>query len=263
MTWQGLTGEALASRWGVPSVHAHEAVGSTNDLARALAAEGAPAGTVVVAEEQTAGRGRSGKPWQSAPGLGLWMSIVLRPGKLGQLGLLPILVGLGVAEALDPLVRPARAMVKWPNDVLLGGRKVCGILCEGAIDATGTAAVVAGIGVNVGHAPDDFPPELADTATSIRMVAGWSPPLPELAGAILRAVLNRAAAPPAVLGGAVLGELTARDALAGHTVRVEGAEPIEGTALGINPGGALLVRAGGTLRTVHAGTVRLVSGTSA
>lgn len=260
--WQGLGADALAARWGVPAVFPHGMVGSTNDIARALAAEGAAAGTVVVAEQQTAGRGRSGKPWDSASGLGLWMSVVLRPGSLGQLGLLPILVGLGVAEAIDPLVRPGRAMVKWPNDVLLGGRKVCGILCEGAVDLNGTTAVVAGIGVNVGHAPGDFPAELTATATSLRIAAGWSPPLPELAGAIVRAVLQRASSPPAVLGGAVLAEIGERDALAGHTVRVEGADPIEGTALGINPGGALLVRAQGALRTVHAGTVRIVSALS-
>ena len=256
--WGGEDASALAVLWGVPAVHLHETVGSTNDVARALADQGAPTGTVVLAGAQTAGRGRGGKAWSSPPGLGLWMSVVLRPVHLPAPGLLPILVGLGVAEALDPLLHPARAEVKWPNDVLVAGRKVCGILCEGALDASGGAAVIAGIGVNVGHGQEDFAPELAATATSVRAVAGTAPPLPEVAGGILAAVLRRAAFPPERLTGAILAALADRDALAGREVRVEGAEAVQGTALGINAAGALLVRVEGALRTVHAGTVRIV-----
>lgn len=256
--WEGRTGDQLAAAWQLPTVHLFDSVGSTNDVARALADEGAAVGTVVIADAQTAGRGRGGKSWASAPGLGLWMSIVLRPAALPQPGLLPILVGLGVAEALDPLVRPARAQVKWPNDVLIGGRKVCGVLCEGSLDPGGGAAVIAGIGVNVGHSPADFPDEVAETATSLRIAAGWAASRAEVAGAIVAAVLRRASSPPAQLSGSLLSALGERDALAGHEVRVEGAEPVQGTALGINPGGALLVRADGALRTIHAGTVRIV-----
>jgi BirA family biotin operon repressor/biotin-[acetyl-CoA-carboxylase] ligase len=256
--WEGLAADELARRWGVPAVHLFAQVGSTNDVARALADAGAPAGTAVLAEEQTAGRGRGGKGWSSAPGLGIWLSVVLRPAALPSPGLLPVLVGLAAAEAIDPFVRPARTQVKWPNDLWLAGRKVAGILCEGSWDAGRPAAVVAGIGVNVLHSPDDFPPEVRETATSLRIAAGWSPPRHEVAGAIVAGILRLAAHPPAQLSGALLDALRARDALAGRAVDVTGAATVSGTAMGVTPAGALLVRTtGGALRTVTSGTVRL------
>lgn len=256
--WEGATAAELAVRWGVPAVHLFQTVGSTNDEARALADGGAPAGTVVVAEEQLAGRGRGGKEWASPPGLGIWMTVVLRPAALPAPGLLPILVGLAAAEAIDEYVRPARAQVKWPNDVQLAGRKVAGILCEGAWEADRPGAVVAGIGINCGHSGDDFPPELRDTATSLRISAGWAPPRAEVAGSVVRAILRLAGNPPAQLGGALLDALRARDALEGKPVVVTVATPVTGIALGISPSGALLVRSdAGVLRTVRSGTVRL------
>ena len=96
--WEGATAAELAARWGVPAVHLFERIGSTNDAARALADAGAAAGTVVIAEEQLAGRGRGGKEWASPPGLGIWMTVILRPATLPAPGLLPILVGLAAAE---------------------------------------------------------------------------------------------------------------------------------------------------------------------
>jgi BirA family biotin operon repressor/biotin-[acetyl-CoA-carboxylase] ligase len=256
--WEGATPDELAGRWGMPAVHLFQQVGSTNDVARALADGGAPAGTVVIAEEQVAGRGRGGKEWKSPPGLGIWMTVVLRPAALPAPGLLPVLVGLAAAEALDEYVRPTGAQVKWPNDVHIAGRKVAGILCEGAWEADRPGAVVAGIGINAGHTLGDFPPELQATATSIRIAAGWAPPRAEVAGAIARAILRLAAHPPAQLGGALLEALAARDALQGREVVVTGATPVRGIALGISPAGALLVRSEeGALRTVRTGTVRL------
>ena len=258
--WEGATAAELAARWGVPAVHLFERIGSTNDAARALAEEGAPAGTVVIAEEQLAGRGRGGKEWASPPGLGIWMTVILRPASLPSPGLLPILVGLAAAEAIDAYVRPARAQVKWPNDIHLAGRKVAGILCEGAWEADRPGAMVAGIGINSGHAAGDFPPELRDVATSLRISAGWAPPRAEVAGAVAAGIVRLAGSPPAQLGGALLDALRARDALEGREVVVTGATPLTGTALGITPAGALLVRSDrGALRTVRAGTVRLAS----
>lgn len=258
LRWEGAAPEVLANRWGLPAVHPYLRVGSTNDLARALAEGGAPHGTLVLAEEQTAGRGRGGRPWVSPAGLGVWMSMVARPAALPAPGLLPILVGLAAAEALDPFLRPAHAQVKWPNDLLVQGRKLAGILCEGGWDGSRPAGVVVGIGLNVLHAPGDFPPEVRDTATSLRIAAGWSPPRAEVAGALAAAVARALARPPAQLTGALLEALRRRDALEGRAVRVTGAEPLSGTALGVNPAGALLLRTGdGRLRTVTAGTVRL------
>jgi BirA family biotin operon repressor/biotin-[acetyl-CoA-carboxylase] ligase len=184
--------------------------------------------------------------------------MVLRPERIAAPALLPILVGLAAAEALDPFVRPTRVSLKWPNDLQLAGRKLAGILCEGSWDAGGPAFVVAGIGINVLHAADDFAPELRDAATSIRIAAGWSPPRAEVAGAVAGAVFRRLAAPPSELGGSLLEALGARDALVGRGVRVTGGEELMGIAMGITPAGALLVRTtAGALRTVRSGTVRL------
>lgn len=255
--WEGLSGDALAARWGVPAVHAFAQAGSTNDVARALAEAGAPAGTCVVAEAQTAGRGRGGKAWASPAGVGIFLSMVLRPARLGSPGLLPILGGLAAAEALDGFVKPQRVQVKWPNDLWLAGRKLAGILCEGAWEEGRAPVVIAGIGVNVLHQPDDFPPEVRETATSLRIASGWSPPREEVAGAVVRAVLRLAGEPPSELPGALQASLHARDALAGRPVQVTGATEVTGTALGVTPAGALLVRDGaGVLRTVTSGTVR-------
>jgi BirA family biotin operon repressor/biotin-[acetyl-CoA-carboxylase] ligase len=260
LRWEGATGDVLANRWGLPAVHLYERIGSTNDAARALAETGAVHGTVVLAEEQTAGRGRGGRAWSSAPGLGIWMSVVARPATLPAPGLLPILVGLAAAEALDPFIRPATTQVKWPNDLWIGGRKLAGILCEAHWEEGAPAGVVVGIGLNVLHAPGDFPAEVRDTATSMRIAAGWSAPRDEVAGALAAAVARALARAPAQLSGASLAALRGRDALEGRAVRVTGAEPVAGTALGVSPAGALLVRtADGRLRTITAGTVRLAS----
>jgi BirA family transcriptional regulator, biotin operon repressor / biotin---[acetyl-CoA-carboxylase] ligase len=258
--WEGAAAAVLANRWGVPAVHLYRRTSSTSDVARELAAAGAPHGAVVLAEEQTAGRGRGGRSWSSAGGMGIWMSMVTRPAALPAPGLLPILVGLAVAEVADPYLRPATAQVKWPNDLLAGGRKLAGILCETQWEGERPGSVVVGIGLNVLHAPDDFPEEVRGTATSMRIAAGWSPPRAEVAGAIAAAVARALSRPPAQLTGALLAAMRRRDVLEGRAVRVTGGEPLDGTALGVNPAGALLLRTGdGRLRTVTSGTVRLAS----
>jgi BirA family transcriptional regulator, biotin operon repressor / biotin---[acetyl-CoA-carboxylase] ligase len=257
--WEGAGAAELAARWGLPAVHLYARTGSTNDTARALADAGAAHGTLVLAEEQTAGRGRSGKAWASPSGVGVWMSMVARPAALPAPGLLPILVGLAAAEAIDAFVRPAEAKVKWPNDLQIAGRKVAGILCEGSWDGARPGAVIVGIGMNVLHAPDDFPEEVRETATSLRIVGGWSPPRADVAGAVAGAVMRALARPPAQLTGALLDALRRRDALEGRPVRVTGATETEGLAMGVTPAGALLVRTHeGRLQTVTSGTVRVV-----
>lgn len=256
--WEGLTGADLAARWSLPAVHLFESISSTNDAARALADSGARHGTLVLAEEQTAGRGRSGRAWSSPPGLGIWMSMVACPTELPAPGLLPILVGLAAAKAVDAYVQPAVAQIKWPNDLQLAGRKFAGILCEGAWEGDGPAAVIVGMGLNVAHAPDDFPEDVRETATSLRIAAGWQPSRAEVAGAVAFAVMRALVRPPAQLRGGLLEALGRRDALQGHNVRVTGAQPMSGIALGISPSGALLVRdTEGVLRTITSGTVRL------
>jgi BirA family biotin operon repressor/biotin-[acetyl-CoA-carboxylase] ligase len=256
--WEGVAAGELAARWGLPSVHLFARIRSTNDAARALADGGAPHGTLVLAEEQTAGRGRGGNAWSSPPGVGVWMSMVARPSSLPAPGLLPLLVGLAAAEAVDAFVRPAVTQVKWPNDLQLAGRKIAGILCEGSWEGARPGSVIVGIGLNVLHVPGDFPDEVAQTATSLRIVSGWSPPRVEVAGAVASAVARALRNPPSQLTGAMLDALRRRDALEGRPVRVTGAQETAGTALGVSPAGALLLRdADGVLRTVTSGTVRV------
>ncbi len=145
---------------------------STNNVARRLAQEGAPEGTVVAAESQTAGRGRWGRSWFSPRQLGLWFSVVLRP-RLAPTSLpwLALMAGAAVARALEETtgLRPG---IKWPNDLLLGGRKFCGILLEMEGSPEEISFLVLGIGVNVNQQEHDFPPELLGQATSLRVALG-------------------------------------------------------------------------------------------
>jgi len=163
-----------------------ESTGSTNDDARRLAAEGAPEGTVVIAHRQTAGRGRLGRPWDSPAHLGLYLSIVLRPPDPPErLGRYAVAAAVAVCEAARALVGPS-VTVKWPNDVLAGGRKLSGILAELRSGPSG-AELVVGVGINVNQLPADFPQGLA--ATSLRILAGGAPLAREgVAFALLRAL---------------------------------------------------------------------------
>jgi BirA family biotin operon repressor/biotin-[acetyl-CoA-carboxylase] ligase len=141
---------------------------STNDEAKRLARQGAPGGTAVVAGAQTAGRGTRGRFWHSPPGLGLYMSIIIRPPIPDLVGL-PMRAALAVRGAVRAAPRGAAAG-EPPNDLVIGGRKLGGILCESAFEGGGPEFAIVGVGLNVDHGPEDFPPELAGTAVSLRMV---------------------------------------------------------------------------------------------
>jgi BirA family biotin operon repressor/biotin-[acetyl-CoA-carboxylase] ligase len=223
---------------GRPRLHLRETA-STNDRARALAATGAPHGTLVTASAQTAGRGRQGRTWSAPAGRALLCSLLLRDYD----PLLPLRAGLAVADLAG-----AGVLVKWPNDVLLDGRKVAGILVE-ARPQDGWA--VLGIGVNVAVDVADLPPELRDRAATLgRPPDGVEPALAELLGH-----LQARLAEPA---GAALSALRARDALRDRPVRWAGGS---GTGAGIDATGALLVRRDdGTVETLEAGEVHLRSG---
>jgi BirA family biotin operon repressor/biotin-[acetyl-CoA-carboxylase] ligase len=220
---------------GAPHLHLRE-TGSTNDRARELATTGAPHGTLVTTDHQVAGRGRQGRTWASPPRRALLMSLVLRE----VTPLLTIAAGVAVADAVG-----AGALIKWPNDVLLDGRKVAGILAE-ARPREGWA--VLGIGVNVALRPDDFPPELRDRAGTL----GHAPEEVPAVLAVVLAALERRLAQPAER---LLDAWRARDALAGRVVTWEGGR---GTADGIDEDGRLRVRlAGGATTTLDAGEVHL------
>lgn len=246
--------EVLRERWGLPRLEVHAALASTNDRLRELARAGAAPWTVVVADTQRAGRGRGGSAWHSPPGVGLWMSVLL-PSARGMEGppLAPILAGVAVSRAVRELVSGARPRIKWPNDVYLEGRKVCGILCE---DADGRG-IVAGIGVNVGQTPDDFPPALRGRAGSLRMASGRELSRRELTAGLLAQLRELCAPEPRALDGSLSREIEALDLLRGRPVRTDGG--VVGRAAGIAGDGSLVVEtaAGGTRRLV-AGGVRLL-----
>jgi BirA family biotin operon repressor/biotin-[acetyl-CoA-carboxylase] ligase len=148
---------------------------STNDFLKRLARRGAEAGTLVLADLQTAGRGRLGRPWQSPPGVGLWFSMILRPKlRIELIGALPLAIAAVVAETLSAICE-GKFSVKWPNDILWNQRKVCGILCEAQIspaaDSNQLDYVIAGIGINVNQQSRDFYSDLSSSAISLRMIA--------------------------------------------------------------------------------------------
>jgi BirA family biotin operon repressor/biotin-[acetyl-CoA-carboxylase] ligase len=219
---------------GSPHVH-HRSTDSTSERAKQLALAGTPHGTLVTADEQSAGRGRQGRAWTAAPGEALLMSVVLR--SLDEL--LPFRAAVAVCDAL-----PVESAIKWPNDVWVEGRKICGILVEGR-PQEGWA--VLGIGVNV--ETREFPPELSEIATSLAL-AGASISRDELLAALL-AALDRALSAP---WAEVLAAWRERDALLGG--RVAWADG-EGTAAGVTDSGALRVETESGIVELDAGEVHL------
>ena len=230
---------------GSPHVH-HRSTDSTNARARALATAGAPHGTIVTADAQTAGRGRQGRSWVAAPGEALLFSAVVREvGK--ETALLPLAAAVAVCEACEALA-PVDASIKWPNDVWLAepGQKVAGILLEGR-PQEGWAVV--GIGLNV--ATREFPPELRSIATSLAL-AGAADATPNDALAALLPALSRWTEEPP---DEVLSAWRGRDALRGSPVRWTGGS---GVAAGISDAGALIVDADdGSRVDLDAGEVHL------
>jgi len=174
----------LTGGFGRP-YHYFPATSSTNDRAKELALSGAPEGTVVVAEQQTGGRGRRGRWWYSPPG-GLWFSLLLRPRvSPAEVQTLPLFLALAVVRGVEGYLG-LRLDLKWPNDILLGGRKVGGILTEIGAETEQVHYVVAGIGLNVNFTT--FPPELEATATSLRAGSGSEICRARLLGGLLEAV---------------------------------------------------------------------------
>jgi BirA family biotin operon repressor/biotin-[acetyl-CoA-carboxylase] ligase len=222
---------------GVPHLHLR-LTASTNDRARALAAAGAPHGTLVTASAQSEGRGRQGRTWSAPPGRALLMSLVLRDVP----ALLPLAAGVAVAAACGPAAR-----VKWPNDVLLTGRKVAGILAEGRPQERWA---VLGIGVNVAVRPQDLPVHLRDHATGLGLTPADIP-------GFLTRLLTELSAALILPAPALLERWSARDALRGRRVSWAGGH---GSAAGVDASGRLRVaRDDGSEAVLEAGEVHLTS----
>jgi BirA family biotin operon repressor/biotin-[acetyl-CoA-carboxylase] ligase len=229
-------------------------VGSTQDLARALAAGGWPEGTVVVAEHQTAGRGRRGRAWIAPPGAGLLCSVLLRPalspGRWPEIGLA---AACAVADGVEAATG-ARARLKWPNDVLVDERKVAGVLAEGVVGPR--PSVVVGIGVNLESAPGTWAPELAARAASLAQLG-----YPVAGEVVLAAVLRQLESYYRALqheGFAPIGRAWRRRGLLGGPVRAAG---VSGVAVDLAPDGALIVEQDDGVRIrLVAGEVETVAG---
>ena len=239
-------------------LHWFEEVGSTNDVAKKLADEGVAHGEVVVAESQTAGRGRRGRAWASPPGRNLYMSVVLRPDlPPSRAAELTLLASVAVCQA----VRQAgvSAGIKWPNDLVCGGRKLAGILTELAADPDRVQWIVLGIGVNVNLRGDDLPADLRPIATSLAIERGAPVPRALFAAAVLSALeewLDRHAEEGFAPVRAAWKEMS--DTL-GREVRVRSnAVDLEGLAEDVDEGGALLVRTSAGLERVLAGDVEML-----
>jgi BirA family transcriptional regulator, biotin operon repressor / biotin---[acetyl-CoA-carboxylase] ligase len=232
-TLDGTTGAELASMLDLPRVELHASVSSTLDVAHGIAAE-APSGTLILADEQTSGRGRHGRRWTSPAGAGLWLTIIERPTDARALDVLALRCGLYAAEALDALAAESIG-VKWPNDLYVGGRKLAGVLIETRWRGTSPEWVAIGFGLNVA------PPGL-ETATGL--VSGTT-----RLGALARLVpaLRRAAAASRHLSADELVRWQRRDVAVEQRVLT----PAEGQAAGITSSGELIVMRDDATKSLH------------
>lgn len=231
------------------AVHLLESVPSTSDAARALALDGAAHGTAVVAREQTRGRGTKGRTWHSPPGLGLYASFVLRPpcgGLLPSPHLLPLAAGLASLDAISAAAG-VQVALKWPNDLVHGGRKLGGILSEAVTGAPDGDFAVVGVGINVGHGPTDFPEDLRDSATSLRMAGAGAATVDALFDVLCRTLDSWYNALARGEKGRIVAAAEARLAFRpGRSVQVTTAEgSYEAVCRGLDPEGRLVVDRGG------------------
>ncbi|MFB5762539.1 biotin--[acetyl-CoA-carboxylase] ligase [Paenibacillus medicaginis] len=240
-------------------LHLLDTTVSTQGDAMRLAEQGAPEGTLVVSEEQTGGRGRQGRKFFSPPRKGVWMSVILRPQQpLQYTSQLTLLAGVAVCRAVRR-VAGVEAFIKWPNDLLVDGRKVCGILLESAVEDQRIRYCIAGIGIDVNLDAEDYPEELRTIATSLKEAAG----APVDRTALIAAVMDELESLYMLYGQegfkpiGVLWE--ALSAIVGRKVSVkDNGQPVEGIAEGLDAAGALLVRrSDGSLATVFSGDIQI------
>lgn len=234
-------------------IHVKAQTTSTNDVARQLARDGAPEGTVVLAEQQHRGRGRQGRNFVSPAGVGIYMSLLLRPQiELSRLPQLTLLAAVATAEAIAE-VSSLPVELKWPNDVMVHGKKAGGILTESVFQADLSPVAIVGIGINVNTALEQFPADLRHQVTSLALAAGRFVPRLRLAAAILdryeplyHTFQQRGLMP-------ILPRWLHYGRIAGKPVRCNTERGIEeGVALGLDEDGALLIRGqdGSRLRIV-------------
>jgi len=225
----------------LPRVELLESTTSTLDVAHRIAADGAPAGTLVIANEQTAGRGRGGKSWQSAPGAGLWLTLIERPTHTSGLGVLSLRAGLAAAEALDRFA-PEPIRLKWPNDLYVDRGKLAGILVEARWREQSVEWVAVGLGLNVRR------PESVEGAAGLEPGTDRLDVLAELVPA-----LRAAAGAAGPLQSDELEEFDARDLARGRKCT----QPAIGRVAGITPAGELLIALADSVASFRSGSLVL------
>jgi BirA family transcriptional regulator, biotin operon repressor / biotin---[acetyl-CoA-carboxylase] ligase len=252
----------LATSWLARAYHHYRQIGSTNDEALLLAAQGAEHGTVVVAEEQTKGRGRLQRSWFSPAGCGIYLSMILRnPLPLQEAPQSPMVAALALVKVLDEDYG-LPASIKWPNDVLVAGKKLSGILADMQSDQDYTRFIVIGMGINVNHTESDLAEPFRYPATSLAIELGAPVKRQEL---LLKLIHRFERAFERFLDdgfGAMLPEFEKASAILGKELRIQsGKEEISGKALGFTPEGALrLLKEDGKVEVVWVGDVLRVAG---
>jgi BirA family biotin operon repressor/biotin-[acetyl-CoA-carboxylase] ligase len=238
-------------------IHHYYKIGSTNTAAMEAASAGAPEGSVFLAEQQTAGRGRGGHQWHSARSTGIYCSTILRPALPPSDALiLSLAAGLAVHSAVQEMDSRVAPDLKWPNDVLIGGRKFCGILTEMNAEVTRVRYVVVGIGINVNQST--FPADLQPLATSLRLATGTEWSRVELCSALLKSLDReyRNLLENADARNAILERFQNRSSsVRGQRVKIDENGGFEGVTEGLDARGFLQVRTSEGLRTVLSGTV--------
>mgnify|MGYP000404828221 CR=1 FL=1 len=236
------------------TVFSFDSIDSTNAQAKRQALSGAPNGSLFIAERQTGGKGRLGRAWESPSGTGLWFSVLLRPDSLPvQVTGITLLAGLTVCRAIRKQTK-APAMIKWPNDIVIGNKKVCGILTEMAAEIDRIEYVVVGIGINANI--EKFPDELSVKATSLRMECGRPVARIELLQEILKE-FEEILCDDIDRPEAILTEYKAHCVSLNRTVGfTRNQQSVSATAVDVSPAGELIVRCeDGSLLPINAGEV--------
>lgn len=244
--YDGLDAHTLAQRLGVPRASVHDEVTSTLDIAHELAATGAPAGTIVLADAQTAGRGRHGRTWRSMPGAGIWLTVIERPIDAEELDVLPLRVGIALAPALDAFAA-GPVSLKWPNDLYVERGKLAGVLTEARWRGERLEWIAIGVGINVQAPAEELAAGLASGTQRLDVLDAVVP------------AIRDAAARRGELTEQELATFAARDRAVGRVC----VAPVAGVVCGIDSGGALVVAVGSGVVAVRSGSLVLKAGPDA
>ena len=242
-------------------IYTFETLDSTSNCARAIAACGAAEGSVVIAEEQTEGRGRRGRQWHSDPGRNLMFSLILRPDVPPEkMNLIPLYAAVALAEAIQKET-DLKVDCKWPNDLLIRGKKIGGILLEGALTRNTIEYLIMGIGLNVNQ--EEFPPELSPIATSLKIEAGKELDRVGLFHTLLRTLEERYHSLSALVPESLVSAWLSRSPMLNKPVSVlQDGRQMTGIMTGLSKEGGMILSVDGTDHILHAGEATILTGPS-